>query len=307
MDICTSLNKIKTFKKSILTIGVFDGLHLGHMKIIEKTSKLALSKNLPSVLITFHPHPKKILTKNNNLNLLIEQDDKLKILANNCIDYVLIIPFSLQFSNILPENFLNNYIIKYFNPKEIIIGYDHRFGYKQKGDLKFLEEKSTIYNFTVHSINAYKRNDKVVSSTKIRKYISSGKIKDANLLLGYDYFLNGIVIKGDGRGSKMKFPTANIKPINNDKLIPKNGVYCVDVEIYKNKYIGMCNIGYRPTFYDNEKISIEVHLITDDKISIKNKKIKIIFKEYIREEKKYENINDLILQLNKDRYLCQSI
>ena len=184
------------------------------------------------------------------------------------------------------------------------MGYDHQFGNKRKGDEKFLNQNSIEYNYKLHVVDPFYLNNLSVSSTKIRTYLHEYNLNSANALLGREYEIEGVVIKGEGLGTKMDFPTANISPLNRDQLIPSNGVYCVDLEFENTKYLSMCNIGSRPTFYNNGKVVIEVHIIDNNQFNLINKEIKIIFKKFLRREHKYDSVEGLINQLKLDKQLC---
>ena len=308
MDICKNLNSIKHFKSSVLTIGSFDGIHCGHLEIIKDLQTIANNKNHPSIVVTFNPHPKYVLCKNelSNWNVLTGTDKTLEIFEKHGVDYVWVIPFNKEFAQISAGDFLKRYIIKYFNPEDIIIGYDHHFGFERQGDSKFLYEQKTSYSYELHVKDSIKINNLPVSSTRIRNYLIQNNIDSANECLGWEYEITGIVMKGSGIGREIKFPTANIIPKTEDQLIPGEGVYCVKVFVDGNSYTGMCNIGSRPTFHINGDKTIEVHIITDEELFLYDKCMKIIFKQFIRKEQKYDSAEDLANQLQLDRQECLS-
>jgi len=305
MDICTGLTNAKKFKKSNLTIGCFDGMHKGHIKIITELKRVSDNNHMPSVVVTFDPHPQSIL--NNNLNdwaILTTNEQKLELFYEHGIDYTWIIPFSKDVAKITAEQFLNEYLIKYFKPMEIVIGYDHHFGYKREGDSEFLNFMKGKYSYKIRKVDPFIVNNIIVSSTLIRNYIKRSKISSANLLLDRKYSLRGEVVEGKGIGQDIGFPTANIRPYNHNQLIPSRGVYCVDVIVNNNNYIGMCNIGTQPTLHNQGENVIEVHIITDSNLSIYGEEILVKFKDFIRKEKKYKNTTELVKQLHIDRYTC---
>jgi riboflavin kinase/FMN adenylyltransferase len=305
MDICTDLTNIKKFEQSNLTIGSFDGMHQGHMKIINELKRISQNQHIPTVVVTFDPHPQEILNKNiDDWEVLTTNEQKIEIFNDIGIDYAWVIPFSDNFAKVTAKMFLKNYLIKYFNPLEIVIGYDHHFGYKRRGDANFLNSMKRIYNYKIREINPLIINNIPVSSTIIRNYIKTSNIKSANNLLDRKYSLLGKVVKGKGIGQGIGFPTANIESYNPSQLIPSRGVYCVDVIVNNKNYIGMCNIGNRPTIHDEGEDVIEVHLITDNNLSIYGEDILIKFKDFIRKEKKYKNTTELVNQLRNDRYTC---
>ena len=308
MVICKNLNTIPHLDKSVLTIGSFDGMHRGHMEIIKDVKLKADRKNIPSVVITFDPHPKSILQSNvqKNWSILTNTDKKLELLEQSGIDYVLLVPFDLEFAKITAKDFMDSFIIEYFNPEDIVIGYDHHFGNKREGNAKFLKKQSKKYNFNMHVIEPLTIDDISVSSTQIREHIQNCDIKAANNYLGWEYEISGVVVKGEGIGKGLEFPTANIQPEIQNQLIPGQGAYCVDAVVGNKTYPGMCNIGNRPTFYDGGENVIEVHLITEDALSLLDEKIKVTFKIFIRKEKKYGNKRELVRQLELDRQICLS-
>ena len=308
MVICKNLNTIPHLDKSVLTIGSFDGMHRGHMEIIKDVKLKADRKNIPSVVITFDPHPKSILQSKvqKNWSILTNTDKKLELLEQSGIDYVLLVPFDLEFAKITAKDFMDSFIIEYFNPEDIVIGYDHHFGNKREGNAEFLNKHSEKYNFNIHVIEPLTIDDISVSSTQIREYIQNCDIKAANNYLGWEYEISGVVVKGEGIGKGLEFPTANIQHEIQNQLIPGQGAYCVDAVVGNKTYPGMCNIGNRPTFYDGGENVIEVHLITEDALSLLDEKIKVTFKIFIRKEKKYGNKTELVRQLELDRQICLS-
>ena len=308
MVIYKNLNTIHHLDKSVLTIGSFDGMHLGHMEIIKDVKLKADKKNIPSVVITFDPHPKSILQSHvqENWCILTSTDKKLELLEQKGIDYVLLVPFDLEFAKITAQDFMDSFIVEYFNPDDIVIGYDHHFGNKREGNAEFLKKQSKKNNFNVHVIEPLTIDDISVSSTQIREHIQNCDIKAANNYLGWEYEISGVVVKGEGIGKELEFPTANIMPDHQNQLIPGQGAYCVDAVVCNKTYPGMCNIGNRPTFYDGGENVIEVHLITEDALSLLDEKIKVTFKIFIRKEKKYGNKTELVRQLELDRQICLS-
>ncbi len=308
MVISKNINNITQLDRSALTMGSFDGMHVGHMEVINTVKSVAKKKDISTVVITFDPHPKTVINNNGQEKWfnITSTNKKLEMLEQHGIDYVWLVPFDNDFANITAQYFMDNYIIEYFKPEDIIIGYDHHFGNKRKGNAEFLTKHSGKYNYKLHVVEPSKINNISISSTQIRQFIKKCNVESANIFLGWNYELSGEVIKGSGVGNKIKFPTANINPQNQNQLIPGKGAYCVDVLVDNQKYLGMCNIGVRPTLYEKGEIVIEVHLITENVLSLLNKNIKINFKSFIRKEKKYANTNELVKQLELDRHLCIS-
>ena len=306
MVVIDKLSINTTLNSSALTIGSFDGMHLGHLKVLNKLKKLSINNNVPSVVITFNPHPKSILSKNkkNIFEAIITLNKKLELLDLIGIDYVWLVPFNKDIAKVKAEVFLNDYIMKKFKPNDIVVGFDHHFGHNKEGDDNFLKNKSDSLKYKLHVVSPFYLNDTAVSSTQIRKYIKSYNLNRANRFLGREYEIVGTVVRGNGVGRKIDFPTANIVPTSSNQLIPAKGVYCVEVLLDDKKYLGMCNIGSRPTFYDNGDNVIEVHLLTEDRLSLLDSKIKIIFKGFLRKENKYKSSLELIKQLEEDRRVC---
>ncbi len=253
MRVFTSLDDVKTIKNPIVTIGTFDGVHLGHQKIINKLIEEAQKFKGESVLLTFLPHPRMILyPQNHGLQLLQTQKEKLKSLANTGIDNVIIIPFSLEFSRMSAWNFVRDLLVKSLEVHTLVIGYDHQFGKNREGNIHYLRDMSESFNFNVIEISAKESNDVNISSTKIRNALFKGDIQTAENYLGRPFLISGKVVKGDGIGTKIGYPTANISIDEETKLIPKNGVYGVSTTYNKREYFGLMNIGIRPSIKTNK-------------------------------------------------------
>ena len=269
MRIFKDIQNLPAFTNSVLTIGSFDGVHYGHQQILKHINRLAKEVKGESILITFHPHPRLVLgsSKNNQLFLLNTIEEKLNLLRNNQIDNVIMVPFTRDFSQQSPEAYVKDFLVDHFQPKIIVIGYDHKFGKNRKGDLSMLQIMAKSCHFEVEEISQQQIKELSVSSTKIRNALLNGKVNLANHLLGYTYKIKGYVVKGNQLGRKIGFPTANIKVEDDYKLIPANGVYAVNLSINKTYYIGMLNIGLRPTI-DGEYKTIEVHIFDFDKNNI---------------------------------------
>jgi len=308
MVVYETIEDVKNINASIVTIGSFDGVHRGHETVIDKVLTLAYEKAVPSVIISFDPHPQAILNPSFRANQqLITTEKKIEIFQNKGIDYLWLIPFNRTFSRISADIFLREYLIEYFKPLDIIIGYDHHFGANQEGNSQFLLSFQEVFRYNLFVVEPISLNNSKISSTSIRDLLKYGKVEEANAMLGREYEMQGIVIKGAQLGQKIGFPTANIKINTNTSPILKKGVYCVDVEIDGEKHQGMCNIGMRPTFHDNGDLTIEAHIFGERNFELYNKPISLYFKQFIREEKKYTNADELILQLNLDRQICLSI
>ena len=297
--------KIPKSNFNITTIGSFDGIHLGHKKILQTITKTAKKNNGKSILITFWPHPRYILKKNNDFKLLTSLDEKIKIFEENKIDILYVIDFSLKFSKVSAYNFVKNILLDELKTNCILIGYNNNFGKNREGNIKYLEQNKNIFNIDIISIPKQSVDKISISSTKIRKNLINGKIQSANQLLGRKYSINGKVVRGNGIGRKINFPTANIEINEPKKLLPKNGVYAVKVILNKKTYLGMLNIGYKPTI-ENKKKTIEVNIFKFSK-DIYNNKISIDFIKRIRNEKKFKNLNELKKQLIIDKKKAELI
>ena len=300
MKIIKSNNiKIPKSNFNIATIGSFDGIHLGHKRILQTITQKAKKNNGKSILITFWPHPRYVLKKNNDFKLLTSLDEKIKIFEENKIDILYVINFSLKFSKVSANDFVRNILLDKLKINCILIGYNNNFGKNREGNIKYLEQNKNIFDIDIISIPKQSVDKISISSTKIREYLNNGKIGSANQLLGRKYSINGKVVKGNGIGRKINFPTANIEIHESKKLLPKNGVYAVEIILNKKIYLGMLNIGYNPTI-ENEKKSIEVNIFKFSE-DIYNNKIVINFIKRIRNEKKFQNLDELKKQLILDK------
>ena len=299
MKVFHSSSDFKSNKKTIVTIGTFDGVHIGHKKIIDKIVNQCKTDNLESVILTFFPHPRMILNKNSDIKMLNSIAEKCELLANNGIQNLVIQKFSKQFSELSAEDFVVEILINNLNIQKIIIGHDHRFGKNRSANIDDLIIFGEKYNFEVEQISAKEIDEVAVSSTKIRNALLDGKITLANQYLGYSYSLSGKVVKGKQLGRTIGFPTANIEIAENYKLIPKNGVYVVESFIDNKIVFGIMNIGIKPTF-ENEQLSIEVYFLDFD-ADLYNREIKVSILEFIRNEQKFDSLDLLKNQIEKDK------
>ena len=307
MNVVFGLENIKNAKPAATTVGTFDGVHLGHVKIINSLKEFAEKDNLKSTLITFDPHPRVVLQQVApfKTKLLTKLDERLELLQNQGLDQVIIAKFSRQFSELDYKDFIKNILLEKVNTKVLVVGYDHGFGKDRSGNFDEMSKISKEFNFEVYRETAIKINGKTVSSSKIREFIDTGKVSDAALMLGRKYTINGVVIKGEGRGKKLKFPTANLQITNDYKLFPKEGVYAVDCIIHDKVFRGMSNIGIKPTFGGMQK-TIEIHIL-DFEDDIYGEKIVVQFIKRLRNEKKFKNEKELIKQLKIDKNQCIKI
>jgi len=288
-------------------VGTFDGVHLGHQKIIETILASAKENNLKSTIVTFDPHPKEVISSPNEdsrLELLTTLDEKLDALSKFDIDTVIVIPFTMAFSRTNPEAFVTDTLCKRFRAKEIIVGYDHNFGKDRSGNYETLLSLGEKCGFSIEMVGPFNLMDDAVSSTRIRKLISGeGDVESASKLLSRLYSITGIVVRGEGRGREINFPTANIEVRNDSKAIPKNGVYCVNVLRGNESQRGMSNIGFRPTF-DGSKRTIEAHIISDDLGDMYGEEISLEYISRLRDEFRFNSSKELIEQLQKDKLAC---
>lgn len=291
--------------ETVITIGTFDGVHKGHQTILHRLQEVKHSKNLKSIVFTFHPHPRKIiLSEKQSIKILTTPSEKIQLLQSYNIDYLIFCPFTKEFANIPPEDFVH-YLSTQLNIKHIIIGYDHKFGKDRKGDINTFYQLKDKYHFEVEQIPAKTVNEINISSTKIRQFLLSGDIENANELLGYNYFFTGTVIEGKKLGRAIGIPTANVIVEDEDKLIPANGVYCVNVNVRNKTYKGALNIGTNPTTDNDNSQKIEVHILNFNE-DIYHQKIQISFLKKIRDEEKFDSIESLKNQILQDIEWCKN-
>lgn len=302
MKIYRSIEDYNEVKRSVVTIGTFDGIHLGHKKILSRLIKSSKNKDLNSVVLTFFPHPRIILNKYNEVKMIDTLDEKIIHLNEIGIDSLIIHPFDKNFSLLSANQFIKDFLVDKLKIKHIIIGYDHRFGKGREASVTDLKNYADDYDFTVEEIKAQEIEKITVSSTKIRNSINQGDIKTTEKYLGRYFNLTGKVVKGDGLGKKINYPTANIFIEETYKIIPKDGVYLVETIIKDKLFKGMMNIGHRPTIGTNVK-SIEVHLFNFNE-DIYGKVISVKMISKIRDEKKFSSIEALKEQLVKDENYC---
>ena len=294
-----SLNEFKPSKKTIVTLGTFDGVHLGHNAILDKICTIAKQENLESVLLTFFPHPRLIISNDSEIKMLNTMAEKAMLLEQKGIQNFIIHPFDKLFSELSPREFVEQVLIKQLNIQKIIIGYDHKFGKNRAANIIDLIAFGKEFDFEVEEIPAKQVDEVSVSSTKIRNSLLEGKISLANAYLGYSYMLSGNVVKGNKLGRTIGFPTANIQISENYKLIPKNGAYIVTAIVNNKTVFGMLNIGIKPTLGGN-LLSIEVHLL-DFSEDIYGQKMQVNVIERLRDEHKFESLEALKSQLEIDK------
>jgi len=303
MIIFTQINRVTDCAGCVLTIGSFDGLHRGHQDIVKTLTTTATAKGKKSALITFDPHPRHILDKDKKLSLIMSMKQKSSLLEKLGIDILLVIPFTNDFSHRTAEDFMDNIIMKYFSPSGIVIGYDHHFGYRREGSPEFLQQYAITREINIDIINAVADDKVILSSTHIRDLISNGFVRRASFELGWVYGFYAKVVHGAGRGKGLQFPTANIVALEKNQLMPKTGVYLARGRVNDDFIVGMCNFGMRPTFNERELV-MEINFFTSSLDDIYNHEVYIEFLERIRDEKKFDNPDQLVKQLQQDRDYC---
>ncbi|OBP42571.1 riboflavin biosynthesis protein RibF [Riemerella anatipestifer] len=303
MKVISSISEYKNTSPTALSIGMFDGVHLGHQSIIKNLKKISDEKNLSSGLLTFWPHPRTIFNPNENLKLLNTLTEKTSLIENLGVDFLFLQNFDEDFRNLSADDFVKKILVDKLNVKHLIIGYDHRFGKDKKGDFNLLQKMATEFDFEVQQLDAIQLENQNISSTKIRNAITNGDFKSANDMLGYHYPLNGKVIHGKKIGRTIGYPTANIS-IDNIKLLPKKGAYIVEVWIDNLFYKGMLSVGTNPTVSGTE-LSVEVYILDFNK-DIYNQDITIKFRDFLHEEIKFDGLEALIKKLDEDKALTES-
>jgi riboflavin kinase / FMN adenylyltransferase len=300
MQIYRHKSEVKKDRNTVLTIGTFDGIHLGHQQIIRKVKEIAADKGSRSFFITFDPHPRKVITGNYDLKLLTVLSEKTEFLDNFGIENLYIIDFTKEFSELTSREFFNEYVINTIGLTDIVIGYDHHFGKDRSGDIITLEDMGKEYGFEVTAVDPFSVGDEAVSSTKIRKALEAGNLGKANRYLGRYYSFEGKVVRGDQRGRELGFPTANLELTDKSKLLPALGIYAVEVLVGNQKQYGLMSIGKRPTFYNSGEIVPEVFIFDFDK-EIYDSTLRVNMVERIRDEEKYSTAEKLIEQMEKDK------
>lgn len=300
MNIFYNIEEVPFLKESILTIGTFDGVHLGHKQIITKLLEESKEKGLRNFLITFEPHPQVVIQRADKpeVYLITTIKERLEIFGELGVENILIIDFTSEFSKIEPEDFIRNYLYK-IGFQKLIIGHDHTFGKDRQGSIDTLKKLSEIDNFEIEQIPPFKLNEQTISSTIIRRLLKKAKINEANAMLGYKFFIKGKVQFGRGMGAQLGYPTANIKTTISHKLLPSFGVYVVESILEGQKYYGIANMGLRPTLTNDVKPTLEVHYLDFDG-DLYNQEIEVEFIDFLRTEIKFENSSDLTHQIRKD-------
>jgi riboflavin kinase / FMN adenylyltransferase len=305
MKVHQDLHTLPVFTRPVLTIGSFDGVHLGHRRIIQQLINHAL--NGESILITFEPHPRLVINPGDKtLKLLNTLQEKINLLSELGLHHLVVVPFDDAFRALTAKEYIADFIIKKFKPSTLIIGYDHHFGNNREGNLQLLKDMQSDYNYEVTEIPKQEIDDLAVSSTKIRNYLQEGNMNMANQMLVQPYSISGTVVHGDARGRTIGYPTANLSLHHRYKLIPGNGVYAIRAQFQGKHYGGMMNIGTRPTIESTQKISLEAHLFDFDK-QIYDEFITVQIISKLRNEMKFNGIEELIGAIRKDEYEARLI
>ena len=300
MQIHRNIANLPQFKNAVITIGTFDGVHLGHKQIIDNLKTEAAAANGESVIITFHPHPRKVVSSViTGVRLINTLTERIELLEKTGIDHLVIVPFTDYFASQTAEEYIQDFLVDKFKPHTIFIGYDHRFGKERSGDYKLMEEKAPVYNYLLKEIPEHILNTIKVSSTNIRNAILHSNIDEANNFLGYQFFFQGEVFHGDKIGRTIGYPTANLKSTDEEKIALGDGIYAVYATVAGKTYKGMMSIGFRPTV--NGKVRVTEVNIFDFTKEIYGQVIRITVKKYLRSEVKFDGLEALKLQLHKDK------
>lgn len=298
MGLFKDINTLPEFNNPVITIGTFDGVHLGHRLILSQLKEEAVRTGGESVVITFDPHPRHFLPSHSRIDLLSTPEEKYRIIFESGVDHIVTVPFDSKFAAQTATEYIREFLVKKFRPRLIIIGYDHRFGLNREGDYHLLEKEGANLGFEVKEIPVHVIQQVAISSTRIRESLKEGNIDQANQFLGYEYKLSGVVIEGNKIGRSIGFPTANMD-IHPEKLIPANGVYAVRFTIQQAEGKGMMNIGYRPTVRGNKR-TVEAHLLDFNK-DIYGELLEVALVKRLRDEIKFNGLEELKMQLLKDR------
>jgi len=287
----------RPLKNPVLTIGNFDGVHRGHLALFQLIKERAMAIDGQSAVMTFEPHPLKVMSPGNGPSLITPTAKKLKLIEEAGIDVVFCIPFTKEFASIHAPDFVERILVKKIGVKEIVVGYDCAFGFRREGNIELLKELSERFHYVVHVMEPIHIDHTLVSSTSVRKLVQEGNLSEAKKLLGRDHQISGVVVKGKNRGARLLgFPTANLGLV--DELVPKRGVYAVKVHVDNRTYNGVTNIGYNPTF-GNGQMSVETHLL-DFSEDLVGKTIQVDFIERLREEKTFQSVKELADEIAKD-------
>ncbi|HED06875.1 MAG TPA: bifunctional riboflavin kinase/FAD synthetase [Ignavibacteria bacterium] len=299
MEIFYDLEKIERDEKTVITLGTFDGIHLGHRKILEILVQKSTVLGGRNMLVTYQPHPRSVIVKDKKVRLLSTLDEKIPILESVGVQNLLVINFTMEFSQKTSYEFVKEYLVDKIGVNEIVIGYNHHFGKGRDGNESALKKMGEEFGFKVSPVEAVCIDNITVSSTKIRNALSEGNIGLANKLLARRYSFSGVVVQGDKRGRDLGFPTANIENFGENKFLPKIGIYLVEILVEDKNYFGLMSIGKRPTFYESGDVTTEVYIMDFSK-EIYGQKVTVNIIERIRDEEKFSSVDELIAQMKKD-------
>ncbi|MBS1781697.1 MAG: bifunctional riboflavin kinase/FAD synthetase [Bacteroidetes bacterium] len=300
MAVYFDITKLPEFINPAITIGAFDGVHCGHLAILNEVVKHAADINGESVVITFDPHPRKVLFPEQSLKILTPLNEKLTLIQSAGIKHIVVVPFTLEFAAFSAEAYIRSFLVENFHPKSIVIGYDHHFGHDRKGDIQLFQTLQPQYDYQVVEIPAQLISQAAVSSTKIRDSLANGNVLEASRMLGRSYSICGRVIHGRKLGRTIGYPTANIEPLDGDQLIPAKGVYVAKVRIGKEVFGGMLSVGFNPTVSEKQTLHIEVNIFNFDR-DIYEQEIEVMFLHWLRAEEKFNSLEALKEQLLIDQ------
>lgn len=301
MKVARLLSEVARDPNSVITVGTFDGVHLAHREIIRDVVNRSKAKEGRSVVVTFEPHPKEVVASTRGpVRLLSTLDDRIALIGGMDVDVLLVLEFTYAFSRISPREFYRDYIVQGTGVDEVVVGYDHMFGRDRAAGIEELVRMGKEFDFSVFAVHPFAVGGETVSSTKIRAALEAGDVAKASLLLGRPYGFSGRVVRGDGRGKTIGFPTANIEPSARGKIIPARGVYAVKVRIGATEYAGMMNIGVRPTVSAGGVETVEVHVL-DFSRDLYGETVAVTFIKRLRDEQRFSSITELAAQLARDR------
>lgn len=300
MALYFDIDSLPRFENAVLTIGTFDGVHLGHRTILNEVVRHTKEVKGESIVITFEPHPRKLLFPDQPIKLITPLQQKLDLIIKAGIHHVVVAPFTKEFSQLSAEQYIRDFLVKKFQPHSIVIGYDHHFGHDRKGDINLLKEQAAEYGYKVFEIPAQLIDEAAVSSTKIRKALAEGRIGDAGHMLGRNYTISGTVIEGNKLGRTIGYPTANIRHSEPEQILPAIGIYAVYAKWQDKSFKGMLSIGHNPTVTDDKSIKTEVNIFDFDK-EIYGDMLEIAFIARLRDEQKFDSLDALTEQLHKDK------